>query len=577
MTDKFVNIKLFDFDLPNVDFSLITVKEEPLYYDDCNVFEFDESIKLKRTPCAAPLDELSDSRLNIHAFRTLKLRPDEDWEEAMTWITSDRIWHECIQNIPSMAPYKTARGFLATDMDMLKSSGIISKRKSVGLGYSTLFKVHKRNGLSRLILNCAEVNARTSNPLNMGLPKIHDVLDKLLNKNFLVQFDGQAYFYQFPLSGGAEKCFTFAKATGRRKYDTYALNVLPMGFKHAPRIAQLTSNLIIRNVLKDSLTSVGFAWVDNFIFAGDTMDELSRIIQSFKTVAETVNLKYKQLHDPSHEADLLGLHVNLSSKTITPSEEHVAIYHERFNTEIHTNRWYAGVAGHYIWMAYTVLRLPLSNVHRMLFTLSNIGRDIALGLSNWSSPLNKKYDITTLPEKESFTRARYIHTARVDTSSFTVWSDASLEGAGVIAQGHACLRGWAWSDPNFHKCQDIFLKELLVAAQAVASAPSDSSILLVTDNQGVYNTLRKGSSRSYIANEIMNTMMTVSGSKSRLSIAWVPSQANLADGLSRGTAVCASSVHFPVPLHKVSWCFPESKHEAMGEEAIQLTMIHKRA
>ena len=74
------------------------------------------------------------------------------------------------------------------------------------------------------------------------------------------------YFYQFGLSKEVSEHFPVRLAGLRGQVTAALLKRMPMGWSHAPRIAQAVSNYIMQDL--------GFAWVDNFILGDVTKEGL---------------------------------------------------------------------------------------------------------------------------------------------------------------------------------------------------------------------------------------------------------------------------------------------------------------
>ena len=107
--------------------------------------------------------------------------------------------------------------------------------------YLAAFLVPKHDAVSsRLILDCRPVNALLRQfPLpRMPLPKVEDLIEAGLKRNFMASRDASSMFYQFPVPDSLAKLLQVRAANRRGKFKVFRFNVLPMGHSIAPSMAQ---------------------------------------------------------------------------------------------------------------------------------------------------------------------------------------------------------------------------------------------------------------------------------------------------------------------------------------------------
>ena len=82
----------------------------------------------------------------------------------------------------------------------------------------------------------------------MGLPRIHDVIKRILAANAAGKTDGVSYFYQFEMAPSIREHFTCRLGGMRGEIRRMRFKRMPMGWKFAPLIAQQTSNVLIKDL-----------------------------------------------------------------------------------------------------------------------------------------------------------------------------------------------------------------------------------------------------------------------------------------------------------------------------------------
>jgi hypothetical protein len=388
----------------------------------------------------------------------------------------------------------------------------------------------------------------------MGLPTIHAVMDKVLHYNYLVEADAWSYFYQFPLSGGAEDVFRTAVGSGARgNFKVMRMQVLPMGFSFAPAIAQETSNFlceVIKGRAVGGQTDI-LVWVDNFIIVGQTVEDVRAMTRVANGVFAEVGLQLKApFGDPERVMEVLGLQFDLVRHVVTipraMRERLKAV--ETQEAAIKTVREVARILGTVLWCNWTVACTPLCAWPSVQAMMRRVGLT-AWDTQSWETGI-------TLPPAvagELGHLARVIGAAgyRLEPavpSGQEAWcSDASSVGTGVVRR--CGDRVEAWMGPPWPRL-NIYAAELLCLVVALCQAVE---VEVCTDNSGALRAVINGHSSACIGNMLLRIMLRNRGKAApRCRVAWVSTTKNPADAPSRGHMV---SMSWPteVTFHRPTW------------------------
>ena len=194
----------------------------------------------------------------------------------------------------------------------------------------------------------------------MYLSPLQQIFRNVLRFSFALTVDARSYFYQFPIHPFVRNFFGLAFSRRRGTPSYRRLTRLCMGWRHSPCIAQRTSRTLLKELRRrhphlDFFTDV---WLDNFVFAANTVEELKTIEAQFFEICDEINL---QLHEPSEVSSsvkLLGFVLNMSDKTICHTQkwlEHLSVA----ATQLVTFRDWAKLCGNIIW-GYTARESPLA-------------------------------------------------------------------------------------------------------------------------------------------------------------------------------------------------------------------------
>eukprot|EP00760_Papus_ankaliazontas_P019551 PhM_4_TR18036/c2_g1_i8/m.37322 len=140
-------------------------------------------VRPARTACTAPLCPITPNRIDLEACMGLPIPPTEKEREVLGMLQGRAIRRKLLKNLPMER--KVSRKFSHEDIKCMREWGVIEQRRNVDMVHPA-FKVPKGKG-SRLIVDCGELNQRLPKPGDMGLPKLHEVLDGLLENEIVAQ------------------------------------------------------------------------------------------------------------------------------------------------------------------------------------------------------------------------------------------------------------------------------------------------------------------------------------------------------------------------------------------------------
>jgi hypothetical protein len=490
-------------------------------------------IRPARQACTAPLAPITTNRLDLRQAKLLKHPPSETERWWWSWLTGETIAANLLHPFQPGRP-PCSRRFAAEDLESLQRWDILDGATPKII--HPLFKVPK-GGQARLILDCRALNAALPKPGDMGLPKLHDVLDSLLRQEWMAQLDGRSYFYQFELDREARK-FMGVKAVAKRgKTWTGCLKVLPMGFSYAPGIAQRTSNFILRNVeARDSETAL--AWVDNFLIGAATKSRLEELVGRLETACKVLRVELKPESQIGQQMDVLGLHVEVSpTKRVTPTEElrnHVKDTHDALRGTNWSARKFYQFAGTAFWIEFAVSRTPFCIYEDVLLEMQRLAMNTQGDITRWDVPYEPSDRTRAATRKlyEAAVKATYVPRAPQHENTAEVWTDASSTGVGIIIQDVLArtVNAWMGKAPPTH----IYVSELMTAVVGLLAADRMGHVAnLRVDNAAAVRTIFRGHSSSRAGNLVMRKLCEARLT-GRHRVGWVPTTSQKADALSRG-------------------------------------------
>eukprot|EP00760_Papus_ankaliazontas_P008218 PhM_4_TR13699/c2_g1_i15/m.45046 len=437
-----------------------------------------------------------------------------------------------------LSPAKTRISrHMGRDAETLLEWGLLEKGPA--LTYSHLFKVPKGDK-ARLIVDCRDINEVLPAPETMPLPHLHALFDAMLESDYVAQYDARSYFYQFPLVGEARDIFGVALADHRGAFQKFRLTVLPMGFKHAPYIAQTTSNFILENCGPGAGRA---AWLDNFLFWGDE-DTVKTTTAAFKEVCRFTQVDLKPTEDEGRVIEVLGVVLDLNHRRISLAPKNA----ERLTTSLHnlkdnpTPRTLFGVFGTALWALYAVARSPLC-CHEAFVRI--ISQHSPKSRDEWDKRIaltGKEWEV--IEETVETALASCWTPPTPANTPVPVWTDASESSLGWVFE---TIQGEWWAASHVPG-ETIFLRELLAMAKGVhAVQHAGGTAAVLGDNTAAVQACRRGYSRNPKANVILRRLVNIAPAW----FAWVPTTLQRADALTRGATVpgpqqtCAARAWWP--------------------------------
>ena len=273
--------------------------------------------------CKAPpimkksLDSFPTGLIVLEAVRRMaeELGKDSDF---LQWCTSGRKMADALSGpIPLPGPKsKIPNSFVS---ECVKSKVLIPlARTDRKKGAVCVFDVPKSDPqLRRLVVDGRPVNKRIAKPQPFSLVNPHKLaaMLKVSNARFAQQTDLKGYFHQFPLSPEVSKYFC-VQAGGR----WFRWARLPMGFAHAPYIAQNTSEIFLGPILN----KWGVVYLDDIFVWGaypaEAAAKTAFVRDRLQRAGAEVNVK-KSMAKPAEVVDFIGIVWNLPLQSFSLPEE----------------------------------------------------------------------------------------------------------------------------------------------------------------------------------------------------------------------------------------------------------------
>jgi hypothetical protein len=489
------------------------------YYNGEVKVETGTSPGAPRQRCTAPLAPISTSIINTDALlRWAHFDNDTKLLRALSYLTEEGPMPFTLPDQPAAAaPSSVSRGFSASDVDIINTiSEPCHQRRHFPL---PLFKVPKKGGLARLVQDGRPLNSRIERPPPMGLPDLDSIIARATTHTHMAQADAVSFFYQLPLALRLRDAFSFNIGVKRGAFTTRRLNRLPMGFSHAPFVAQTVATAICRYakwLLGDEDVSI-VPWIDNFIIQAKTASGRNKaktaLSEAFRFFS--VNVTWGSSNE------ILGLVFSPAGVKLARDFVEKALSALRPSATTTGRRW-ATTMGCVIWATITTIRSPLSGCYPMLLLLQqtataepdttfDISPKVADAMRHWRTLLRR--NLSFRPEQVS---------GQVDA----LWTDASTTtGAAMLVQERQALFHYI----NFGTDIPIYYKELLAALMGCDMSSKTKRILL-TDNQPLAYALAKGHSTKGgpTTNKIVaDILRRISG------VGWVPTHEQIADAMTR--------------------------------------------
>ena len=395
--------------------------------------------------------------------------------------------------------------------------------------WCTLFLVAKKvAGLARLVIDARPINLRQCCPMSMHLPKIHDVIRRILSWEVAASCDGKSYFYQFALAPQIARYFRARLGALRGYIAEVCLKRMPMGWSFSPAIAQRVANVIVRGL--------GLAWVDDFIIGGSEeefvrrREEFLRRIRRYNLEVDDESLVPKKVFEAlGMEFDLVRKLYRVKPGWADKRKDHWNDVFGRSKTGQASFREIFELFGGLIWADYVMCR-PLWLRAEALAALQALAKEVQrdydrkVKLAEYAHTNVKKWIEEVILNEWASPPQR----VRPSEAHELLFSDASSTGgAWIRVFKDQIVGGDAWKhSEDLH----IYYQELFAMCEAAKHSGCNPSNVHIVDNAPVVGSATRGHSSSYPANVLLRATF----GHQRPSVWWAPTDKQLADPFTRG-------------------------------------------
>lgn len=435
-------------------------------------------------------------------------------QRAYRWLHDPTVY----ENLPQrqFRPNDPKVRLRNSDIEAWIEDGKIEEFHGEPKSYVHLFDVIETFKLRRRGICEPYINDRINKTALAGIKLIsrQDVRQFLHGQTRATPVDAAAFYDQFALEPAVQPYFVF-----HFEGKCFTMKVLPMGFRPAADIAQLTAQAMLDLTEQTS----ALAYIDNFIFTGHEQDTNA---QRFIAACEKYNLTLNEAPDFKWRAemsqscfDFLGEHYELgpnqqmkssTSKTITKITRAIAIL-DAYNPLLST-RTIAAVFGILIY-ASSSHDMSLANYFQSMRYLGHVSRVT----TDWSAPAPPIDPATLLQLKEwAATIAKNHKTPLQGPRQFShdieIQVDASAWGWGcLIIHPDGTVRTMQQKWPDDFNAQSSTIAEPMAAWLAICNAVTTSTrkVLLRTDHANLVFAIRRGHSHTQSYNECVRKLQTV--------------------------------------------------------------------
>ena len=416
------------------------------------MFFVDGKRKVIRSPrgkCFLPLAPIAAPDFNFDALRQLftEVSPPDDMSLVVSMFTTDIIANfvtehpdfEASCKNTSLSKVVSREPAIFNALDTLICQGTLSKTHSSKCAFVLpVFTVPKHDGVSsRLIIDCRPINdiLRDFPMPRMPLPELGVLIGKALRHSYMAARDAASMFYQFALHPSLAALLQIRVGGHRGAFRSLQVNVLPMGITIAPSCAQIISNYIAAVLMHRLHNTVEVVcWVDNFIFFGDSPEDVQRALSAFDVLCSDLQFVIKEDHTkPSTSLVALGLLFDLSSKEVSPSTEAQAAIHKALQnaSKAPTGWTFLSWFGHVSWLNFAVGQKPMACFRTIMDTAREVARNPLTRPTEkeqwYNSALSLTDELCAAKRKSGMQPPTY--------PNVILWSDASTIGLGAVFEG----------------------------------------------------------------------------------------------------------------------------------------------
>lgn len=407
------------------------------------------------------------------------------------------------------------------------------KRAIVGF---TIPKMKKRT--LRGILDGRPVNQAQKPPPRTALATMEDIEVAVREYGHYCELDGKGWFNQFGMDDKIQENWGL-KIGG----EWYRWTRLPMGWSYSVFVAHTATEALASFELEGVRILI---YIDNVYVFGRTKELVDQGVDIFLDRCKQVGATFTVTTPTSTSGTILGIHADLEKKTFCLPEDFVdkvaklrSELSGLFQNERVSTRELWVLFGNLMWAA-RILHEPLYRYPRWMAWVSQRARQLHANPLLWDKPCHiwptALSDLKALTTRVCDNRVYDLHQQEVTTEVFT---DASDKGYGVVIPDTEEGGGQtyaAWWTISMRK-HTIAERELVAAVLALAHLRRTEKgktphYHLYTDNTNVVAWLTRRRGPNFFVNALLRDLFD--GSEPfQLSVTWIPSAANPADGPSR--------------------------------------------
>ena len=508
-------------------------------------------LHVKDVCCSINYDALLALEGTTHSRTNLQL--------ALRWCTDDALYKEVFTRHCPFARTQGSCRASASDLSIMQKIGKIGDLPATptkiqdcrnpwsiicGSNFFTVIEAAKmrRRPIMEPLLNDL---LRKSDLLGIKLPT-KQLIRSMFRKRFVVQFDASAFFDQFRLSDSVRPYFGIIFG-GR----SMAARCLPMGFRPSCDVAQSTAEHLISFDLGSCIAA---CYIDNFVFAGDTLTELQTAMKTFvarcKSAGVILNDYEPKIVDS--ECDCLGEHYNLKAQTRCLTQSAVEKLHlagevlVRQQTDLVPARTLAAVFG-ILFYANKVLNISPHRYYNALKFYRQLASSCSgdTPLSSWDQ-VAPRLPPSALQELQAWLLVA-LRNEPVPLSNDTDTNidlilivDASHWGVGALAITESGVRTFSqpweqsdWVDANLRKSVTAEPLGVVKAACLAVSPSQHKRVHVISDHAPLVFAGNQGYGKGITYNSMVSKLEDLFGSSVRFTYSWTPGATNPADPLSR--------------------------------------------
>lgn len=430
--------------------------------------------------------------------------------QAYRWLWDPAIYEEALKNYPSKERLRNSKVRLPdADIEAWVADGKIEEFHGEADSFMHIFDVVemfklRRRGIAEPFINDFIFKAMLA---GIYLPTRKDVRKFLHQQSSATPLDAAAFYDQFKLQPEVQKYFVF-EHNGKK----YALTVLPMGFRPAADIAQLTAEAMLHVTDQEH----ALAYIDNFLFTGPNQElDVKRFLQAAKNfglvINESPDFAWKDDMEKTN-FDFLGEHYDLTndtkcstSKTISKVTRALEIV--RSYNSLVSARTIAAVCGILIY-ASPSHDIPLSAMFAVMRYLSHLGR-VTTDWDGTAPPIDKNTRDILITWAEMIIKnpTTPIFTSIPVTHEIEIQVDASRQGWGaVFIHNSGKIETVQQKWPSNFDGKSSSVAEPMAAWLAIAyiASPNIRRILLRSDHLNLVHAFKRGHSLTQSYNDCID-------------------------------------------------------------------------